>query len=110
MHYLQSSEGVGLFLGAVYLLGQDGPLGLLIELGNTEVIHLYTDGEGEEREGGEEREEERGRGGGEGKVYTSQNFSSFVCWKFPDTELCLVNIYNTSIGGVLIPPSLSIVH
>ena len=61
MYYLQGSEGVGHYLGAVYLLGQDGPLGLLIELGNTEVIHLYTDGEGEERE------EERGRGGERGR-------------------------------------------
>ena len=65
MHYLQSSEGVGLFLGAVYLLGQDGPLGLLIELGNTEVIHLYTDGEGEEREEERAGRRERKREGGE---------------------------------------------
>ena len=65
VYYLQSTEGVGLFLSAVYLLSQDGPLGLLIELGNTEIIHLYTDGErggerGRERAGRREREREGG--------------------------------------------------
>ena len=51
--YLQSSEGVGLFFSAVDLFSENGPLGLLIELGDTEIIHLSVGGRG-------------GGGGGEG--------------------------------------------
>ena len=60
MHYtyLESSKGVGFFLCTVHLLCEDGPLCLLVELLDTELIHLER---GERREG--ERGRERGREG-----------------------------------------------
>jgi len=38
--HLQGSKGVGLLLRAFYLLCEDGPFCLLIQLDNAELIHL----------------------------------------------------------------------
>ena len=64
---LESSKGVCLLLSTVDLLSQDGPLSLLIQLCNTEIIHLGTETEREDEEeksgerGEKEHKKERGR-------------------------------------------------